>query len=90
LRFLSRRLDRGAPSLRVFNCQIFWIDRSFELAPVLKIKVAVCPLFVAITPGMDIVWSDQLGGGDEGGGPKRSTEQEFAITRDVMRGPRPA
>jgi hypothetical protein len=51
-------------------------------------KIAVMPLFVAITPGMDIRFPE--GESDSGGGgPKRSTRQEFAINRDMMTGPAP-
>jgi hypothetical protein len=50
-------------------------------------KVAVMPLFVAITPGMDVVFEGEGSGG--GGGPKRSTKQDFKITRDVMTSPNP-
>jgi hypothetical protein len=46
------------------------------------------PLFVAITPGMDVVFEGE-GSGSGGGGPKRSTKQDFAITRDVMTSPNP-
>jgi hypothetical protein len=52
-------------------------------------KVGVMPLFVAITPGMDVAFEGQGSGDEGGGGPKRSTKQEFAITRDVMTGPNP-
>jgi hypothetical protein len=51
-------------------------------------KVAIMPLFVAITSGMDVVFEGEGSGG--GGGPKRSTKQEFAITRDVMTSPNPS
>jgi hypothetical protein len=46
------------------------------------------PLFVAITPGMDVVFEGE-GSGSGGGGPKRSTKQDFAIKRDVMTSPNP-
>lgn len=52
-------------------------------------KVAVMPLFVAITPGMGVVFEGEDDSDGGGGGPKRSTKQEFAITRDVMTGPNP-
>jgi hypothetical protein len=52
-------------------------------------KVAVMPLFVAITPGTHVVFEGE--GSDEGGGgPERSTKQDFAITRDVMTSPNPS
>jgi hypothetical protein len=54
-------------------------------------SVAVMPLFVGITPGMDITFEGarEIGGGDEGG-PKRSTEQEFSVAKEFMAGPRVA
>ena len=52
-------------------------------------KLAVMPLFVAITPGMDIVFPE--GESDSGGGgPKRSARQEFSINRDMMTSPNPS
>jgi hypothetical protein len=52
-------------------------------------KLAVMPLFVAVTPGMDIAFEGARGGGSgEEGGPAR-TKQEFAINRDMMTGPDP-
>ena len=53
-------------------------------------KVGVIPLFVAITPGMDVVFEGEGSGSDSGGGPKRSTAQEFAINADMTTGPNPA
>ncbi|HEY1745721.1 MAG TPA: hypothetical protein VGG11_03000 [Xanthobacteraceae bacterium] len=52
--------------------------------------LAVMPLFVAVTPGMEIVFEGarEVSGGGEGG-PKRSTKQEFAINKDMMTGPDP-
>jgi hypothetical protein len=52
-------------------------------------KLAVMPLFVAITPGMEIAFEGarEVGGGGEGG-PER-TKQEFAINKDRMTGPDP-
>jgi hypothetical protein len=52
-------------------------------------KLAVMPLFVAITPGMEIAFEGarEVGGGSEGG-PKR-TQQEFAINKEIMTGPDP-
>jgi hypothetical protein len=50
--------------------------------------IGVMPLFVAITSGMDVVFEGE-GSGGSGGGPKRSTKQDFAITRDVMTSPKP-
>ncbi|MGD1035929.1 MAG: hypothetical protein ABR878_01800 [Roseiarcus sp.] len=41
-------------------------------------KIAVMPLFVAITPGMKIVFEDEREGSD-GGGPKR----EFRDAREI-------
>jgi hypothetical protein len=52
-------------------------------------KVAVMPLFVAITPGMDVIFEGEGEGSGSGGGPKRSTEQEFKINRDMMMSPNP-
>jgi hypothetical protein len=53
-------------------------------------KLAVMPLFVAITPGMEVAFEGarEVDGG-EGGGPKRSTAQEFAINKDMITGPDP-
>jgi hypothetical protein len=53
-------------------------------------NIAVMPLFVAITPGMEIMFEGgrEVDGGDEGG-PTRSTEQEFAINKGVVTGPDP-
>jgi hypothetical protein len=47
------------------------------------------PLFVAVTPGMEIAFEGarEVGGGSEGG-PER-TKQEFAINKDMMTGPDP-
>lgn len=52
-------------------------------------KLAVMPLFVAITSGMEIVFEGgrEVHGGGEGG-PKR-TEQEFAVNKEMMTGPDP-
>jgi hypothetical protein len=52
-------------------------------------KLAVIPLFVAITPGMNIQFEGarEVGGGGEGG-PER-TKQEFAINKEAMTGPDP-
>ena len=55
-------------------------------------KVAVAPLWVAILPSMEIDFPDYArrgGSGDGGGGPERSTKQEFAINKDQMFGPQP-
>jgi len=53
-------------------------------------SIAVMPLFVAITPGMDISFEGarEVDSGGEGG-PKRSTAREFAINKEVMTGPNP-
>lgn len=55
-------------------------------------SVAVMPLFVGITPGMDITFEGarEIGEDGEGGGPKRSTEQEFAVAKEFIAGPRVA
>jgi hypothetical protein len=47
-------------------------------------EVAVMPLFVAITPGMDISFEGarEVDGGGEGG-PKRSTARECSRTGDI-------
>jgi hypothetical protein len=52
-------------------------------------QLAVMPLFVAVTSGMDIEFEGarEDGGGSEGG-PER-TKQEFAITKEVITGPDP-
>jgi len=52
-------------------------------------KVGVMPLFVAITPKMRVVFEGEASGSESGGGPKRSTEQDFAVNRDMMVGPHP-
>ena len=45
-------------------------------------KVAVMPLFVAITPDMEITFEGEFGGGDgEGGGPRRG----FNTAKDMTR-----
>lgn len=53
--------------------------------------LAVMPLFVAITPGMEIAFEGarEVSGGGEGG-PERSTELEFAINKEMMTGPDPS
>jgi hypothetical protein len=53
-------------------------------------KVAVMPLFVAITPNMDVAFEGEGSGSGGGGGPVRSTKQEFAINRDMMTSPEPS
>ena len=52
-------------------------------------SLAVMPLFLAITPSMEIVFEGVREGRGGGGGPKRSTAQEFAINKEVMTGPDP-
>ncbi len=47
-------------------------------------KLAVMPLFAAITPGMDLAFEDEQSGSGSGGGPRRTTRQEFAINRETM------
>ena len=53
-------------------------------------KISVMPLFVAITPKMEIVFEGERDSEEGGGGPKRSTEQEFAINADMATGPHPS
>jgi hypothetical protein len=53
-------------------------------------KIAVMPLFVAITPGMKIVFEDETSDSGSGGGPRRSKQREFAFNGEAMTGPRPA
>jgi hypothetical protein len=47
-------------------------------------KLAVMPLFVAITPGMELTFEDEQSGSGSGGGPRRTTRQEFAFNRETM------
>jgi hypothetical protein len=51
-------------------------------------SIAVMPLFVAITPGMEIAFEGgrAVGGGEEGG-PTRA--QEFAVNKEAMTTPYP-
>ena len=53
-------------------------------------KVAVMPLFVAITPGMELVLHGERGssGGEEGGGPKDPREDFEAAKTEI--GPQPS
>jgi hypothetical protein len=51
-------------------------------------KVGVMPLFVALTEKMEIIFEGERDSG--GGGPKRSTKQEFAINADMTTGPHPS
>jgi hypothetical protein len=53
-------------------------------------KIAVMPLFIAITPGMTLTFPDEESGSGGGGGPRRSTKQDFAINRDMMTSPKPS
>ncbi len=46
-------------------------------------KIGVMPLFVAITPKMDVRFEDEGGGDGGGGGPKR----EFRAARDITQPP---
>lgn len=52
-------------------------------------KVAIMPLFVAVTERMEIVFEGgrEVSGG-EGGGPTRA--EEFAINKESMTGPNPS
>lgn len=43
-------------------------------------KVGIMPLFVAITPGMDVDFDGEQGGGDGGGGGPR---REFDTAKDI-------
>jgi hypothetical protein len=52
-------------------------------------KIAVMPLFVALTDSMNIEFEGSRDVDEGGGGPKRSTKQEFAINKEVMTGPDP-
>lgn len=53
--------------------------------------LSVTPLFVAITPSMQVSFEENgEGSGGGGGGPKRSAEQEFAINKEMMTGPDPS
>ena len=47
-------------------------------------KVAVMPLFVAITPGMEIEFDDEQGSSGGGGGPKREFRDNAEITRPAF------
>lgn len=53
-------------------------------------KIGVMPLFVAITSGMDIRFVGERESGGGGGGPERSTKQDFAINADMTTGPHPS
>ncbi len=53
-------------------------------------KVTVMPLFVAIMPSMDVVFEGEGDSEDGGGGPKRSTKEEFAVNADMATGPHPS
>jgi hypothetical protein len=44
-------------------------------------KVAVMPLFVAITSAMDVIFEGEQGDGEEGGGPRRSFRVAKATTQ---------
>jgi hypothetical protein len=54
-------------------------------------SIAVAPLFVAITPDMEITFEGArgVGGGEEGGGPKRSAAKEFAKGKEATTSPNP-
>jgi hypothetical protein len=47
-------------------------------------RPAVMPLFVAITPGMELTFEDEQSGSGSGSGPRRSTRQEFAFNCETM------
>ena len=65
---------------------IVMVDQPTEHA------IALMPLFVAVTPAMDITFEGarEIGEDGEGGGPQRSTEQEFAVVKEFIAGPRVA
>ncbi|MGA2843218.1 MAG: hypothetical protein ABSG18_24320 [Steroidobacteraceae bacterium] len=44
-------------------------------------KIAVMPLFVAITPGMKVEFEDERAGSGGGGGPKRKFREAREITQ---------
>lgn len=72
-----------------------WINGEVGVAIVLmehvgEGKVAVMPLFVAITPTMNVVFEGEGDSGGSGGGPKRSTKQDFAVNADMATGPHPS
>jgi hypothetical protein len=46
-------------------------------------KVAVMPLFVAITEDMEIVFDGEAGGSSGGGGPKRGFQEAKQATRSA-------
>ena len=52
-------------------------------------KIAIMPLFVAITESMEIAFEGVRDAGGGEGGPKRSTAHEFAINKEAMTGPDP-
>lgn len=52
-------------------------------------QLAVMPLFVAVTPGMEIAFEGGREVDEGGGGPKRSTQHEFSINKEVVTGPNP-
>ena len=52
--------------------------------------LAVMPLFVAVTPGMQIEFEGSREGDEGGGGPKRSAAQEFTVNKEVVTGPDPS
>jgi len=52
-------------------------------APVGEGKISVMPLFVAITPGMDVAFDEEQGG-QGGGGPRRAFDANKDITRRTL------
>jgi hypothetical protein len=54
-------------------------------------QAKVAPLFVAITENMEVILHNERrgSGGDEEGGPVRSTNDDFNVARDEMTGPAP-
>lgn len=50
--------------------------------PVGEGKIGIVPLFVAITPGMDVAFDEEQGG--QGGGPRRAFDANKDITRRTL------
>jgi hypothetical protein len=48
-------------------------------------KVGIMPLFVAITPGMEVEFDGEQSGGDDEGGPRREFRENAEVTRPALR-----